>query len=275
MSTLVRRWALARQLAARHPPPRRAWEGDYGERHGDLLSWALGSDELRRLLAGGEPLPKGYGAGLDERVIEFPWLYSRRPFGRLLDAGSTLNHQHILDRFEPEATWLCVTTLRPEQAAYTERGISYVYADLRDLPFRDGFFDTVICASTLEHVGMDNTRYGDEAPSASDPATEQSAALAELLRVAAPGGRVLLTLPYGRAEDHGWFRQYDEAALKGLLDGLDASVTVYAYGPRGWQIGSLAGARDARYKDHSTDKTPAPDRAAAARAVACIQLRGT
>lgn len=245
MSTLTRRWALARELAAQHRPPQRAWEGDYGERHGELLSWALGSEEFQRLLAGGGRLPKGYGVGLDERVIEFPWLYSQRPFGRLLDAGSTLNHEHILDRFEPEASWLCVTTLRPEPAAYTERGISYVYADLRELPFRDGFFDSVVCASTLEHVGMDNRRYGEEAPSADDPATAQSAALAELLRVVAPGGRVFLTVPYGRTEDHGWFRQYDEAALNELLAGLDASVTVYAYAYTGWQFGSLAAAREA------------------------------
>jgi len=265
--------ALSRELAARHPPPQQAWEGDYGERHGKLLDRAHGSDELDRLFEAGGQLPGGYGAGLDERVVEFPWLYARRPFGRLLDAGSTLNHEHILDRFQPEAGWLCIATLRPEQASYTQRGISYVYCDLRELPFRDAFFDTVICASTLEHVGMDNRRYGDEAPSAGDPDTEQRAALEELMRVVAPGGRVLVTVPYGRAEDHGWFRQYDEASLRRLLDGLDASITVYGYGAGGWQLSSLAAARDAQYKDHSTDKTPAPDRAAAARAVACIRLR--
>jgi SAM-dependent methyltransferase len=275
MSTLMRRWALARRLAAEHRPPDRAWEGDYGERHGQLLAWAFDTPDFTQLLADGSRLPKGYGVGLDERVIEFPWLYAQRPFGRTLDAGSTLNHEHILDRFVPESAWLCVTTLRPEQVAYTERGISYVYADLRELPFRDGYFDTVICASTLEHVGMDNTRYGDEAPSAGDPDTEQAAALAELLRVVRPGGRVLLTVPYGRAEDHGWFRQYDEAALDAVLGGRSARVTAYAYGSDGWQLGSLAGTRTAEYKDHSADKTPAPDRAAAARAVACITLAGT
>jgi hypothetical protein len=91
--------------------------------------------------------------------------------------------------------------------------------------------------------------------------------------VVTPGGRVLVTVPYGRGEDHGWFRQFDEAALGRVLEGCHAGVTVYSYGPGGWQLGSLAGARDARYQDHSADGTPAPDRAAAARAVACIELR--
>jgi SAM-dependent methyltransferase len=165
--------------------------GGYAKRHAKLVEQALASEQLDRLIATGERLPEGYGVGFDERLVEFPWLYSRRPFGRLLDAGSTLNHEHILDRFIPEAAALCIATLRPEQAAYTERGISYVYADLRDLPFRDGWFETAICASTLEHVGMDNTRYGDAAPSTRDPDTEQAHGLAELLRVVAPGGRVL------------------------------------------------------------------------------------
>jgi hypothetical protein len=270
-----RRRALGRELAARHPPPSRAWQGDYGERHGKLLSWALDDGELGDLLRSGQPLPQRYGVGLDERVIEYPWLYAQRPFGRLLDAGSTLNHEHILDRFQPAASSLCIATLHPEQAAYTERNISYLYADLRELPLRDGFFDTVICASTLEHVGMDNTVYGDDAPTARDPAAEQATALSELLRMTAAGGRILLTVPYGRAEDHGWFRQYDEAALRellGSLEGVESAITVYAYGPNGWRLDSLAGARGARFKDYHSDQAPAPDLAAAARAVACVRL---
>jgi SAM-dependent methyltransferase len=264
--------ALGRELRERHPPPERAWEGDYGVRHGSLLDWAWASPEFERLLAEEAPLPDGYGVGLDERVLEFPWLYAQRPFGRLLDAGSTLNHDHIAARFQPETSWLAIATLAPEEAAYTERGISYVYADLRELPFRDEWFDTVICASTLEHVGMDNRRYGSDEQVAADPAGEQAAALAELLRVTRRGGRVLITLPYGRSEDHGWFRQYDEAALTGLLGDLDAKLSIYSYGPGGWRLDSLAGARDAEFKDHHADPTPAPDRAAAARAIACVRL---
>ena len=265
--------ALSRELSSGHPPPERAWEGDYGEQHGRLLDWAMDTPVFQELLRGGAALPQGYGVGLDERVIEYPWLYAQRPFGRLLDAGSTLNHEHVVARFQPQTSWLCITTLVPEQAAYTERGISYVYADLRELPFRGGWFDTVICASTLEHVGMDNKLYGSGEDVAADPAAEQAAALAELLRVTAPGGRVLITVPYGRSEDHGWFRQYDESALRAILDGLNPSISIYAYGADGWRIDSLAGAADARFKDHHADKSPAPDRAAAARAVACVVLR--
>jgi SAM-dependent methyltransferase len=266
---------LGRELRVGHLPPQQAWQGDYGVRHRRLLDWALDTPAFQLLLRDEAALPAGYGVGLDERVIEYPWLYARRPFGRLLDAGSTLNHEHVLARFQPESSWLCVTTLAPEEAAFTERGISYVYSDLRDLPFRDGYFDTVICASTLEHVGMDNRLYGSDAEVADDPGIEQAAALAELLRVTAPGGRVLVTVPYGRPEDHGWFRQYDEVQLKRVLGDLGARVTVYAYGAGGWQLSTLAGASESQFQDYHASDVPAPDRAAAARAVACVALTRT
>ncbi|MDQ5893732.1 MAG: methyltransferase 11 protein, partial [Patescibacteria group bacterium] len=40
-------------------------------------------------------LPEKYCFGLDERVIEFPWLISQMPDRPIdiLDAGSTLNHE--------------------------------------------------------------------------------------------------------------------------------------------------------------------------------------
>jgi hypothetical protein len=50
-------------------------QGDYRERHGKLLSWALDDGELDELLRSGKPLPQRYGVGVDERVIEYPWLY--------------------------------------------------------------------------------------------------------------------------------------------------------------------------------------------------------
>jgi hypothetical protein len=38
-----------------------------------------------------------YGERLDERIVEYPWLFSRIPAGtgRLLDAGSVLNFEYL------------------------------------------------------------------------------------------------------------------------------------------------------------------------------------
>jgi SAM-dependent methyltransferase len=238
---------------------------------------ALAAPTVVDRFAAARRLTPSYGIGLDERVVEYPWLLSRRPSGRVLDAGSTLNHAHVLDCFLPLFSSLHVVTLTPEERSYTERGVSYVYADLRDLPFRDSYYDTVVSISTLEHIGMNNVRYGATgAEPSAEPRRAMLAALTELRRVLAPGGLFLATVPYGRAEAHGWFRQFDRGDVEDLVAGLDArsaSVDVFEYSRSGWQRSALARAAQARYRDSTGQTEPGEDFAVAARAVACISAR--
>jgi len=252
----------------RPPPyvvPSGATDPAYGPARSRVVGDALLDGALLDRFRRSARLPEGYGLGLDERVVEYPWLLAHQRGGPALDAGSTLNHAQVLDRFLEPLAPLHIATLRPEAEALTERGISYVYCDLRDLPLRDGRFRTVVCASTLEHVGMDNARYGEAGDSAADPDAEARRALRELVRVAARGATILVTVPYGRAEDHGWFRQLDRAGVEAIVEGLagatKATVTVYAYGPAGWQLSDLDAAAQARYGDGVP----------AAQAVACIE----
>jgi SAM-dependent methyltransferase len=260
-------------LRDRYPPPGRPWTERYFAAHRTFVGAMLDDDGIVARFADGEQLPPGYGVGLDERVVEYPWLFAQQLGGLVLDAGSTLNHAHILDRLLPSLEALHIVTLAPEEVAFTERGVSYLYADLRQLPLRDGLYDAVVSISTLEHVGMDNKSYGDTRDRSDDPDRELRLALAELRRVARPGARLLVTLPYGRPEDRGWFRQFDAAAVAELVDNLSpasASVTVYAYVPSGWQLSSLEEAAEMSYYDGPDPPVPAADGAVAARAVACI-----
>ena len=118
---------------------------------------------------------------------------------------------------------------------------------------------------------MDTSMYGGQPTRAADPDAELRAAVAELLRILVPGGALLVTVPYGRREDHGWFRQLDRADLESLLP--RGSLDVYAYSGEGWQTSSAGAAAGAAYYDHHADRTVPLDRAAAARAVACLSLR--
>jgi SAM-dependent methyltransferase len=265
----------ALSFAQRFPPPERSWTPEYTETHRELVSAALDDPELAARFRDRLELPEGYGIGFDERTVELPWLLAAGLRGRTLDAGSALNHAHILDRVLGRVESLDLVTLEPEAVSFPERRVSYVYGDLRELPYRDGWFQTVVSLSTLEHVGMDNTVYGVEEPRAADPDREVGLALAELRRVLAPGGTLLVTVPYGAAEDHGWFRQYGRDDLERLVVATEApasSVTVYAYGPRGWQVSDPERASSAAYRDFYADPSPVSDLAAAARAVACLRL---
>jgi SAM-dependent methyltransferase len=219
-------------FAQRYPAPAVPWTAEYGAVHGPFLAEVLDSPGLLRRFADGTRLPRDYGIGLDERVVEYPWLFAQRPSGRMLDAGSTLNHAHILDRLLPGLEALHIVTLAPEATAFRERGVSYLFADLRDLPLRDGFYDVVVSLSTLAHVGMYNERYGMRQTRAELPADELGRAARDLRRVRRPGGKRLATVPYGRREDHGWLRQFNAADVRELIDVLEpvrATLSVYAY----------------------------------------------
>jgi SAM-dependent methyltransferase len=267
---------LRRAVVDPHPPAASLLADDYYPRHRALVEAALSEPAMMLLFEKGRRLPAGYGAGWDERVVEFPWLVAQGLGGRVLDAGSTLNHPHIVEPCLEAAESLTITTRTPEPTVFTDKGVSYVYADLRELPFRDDWFDTVVCASTIEHVGMDARIYGLDEPRSQDPAAEQCRALEELVRVLRPGGRLLLTVPFGRAEDHGWLVQFDAKRLDDLISGAAPAyreTTIYSYGAEGWQLSSPAEAADASYRDVHEDPEPAADGAMAARAVACVSLR--
>ena len=262
-------------LLRRFPPPQVPWTPEYTATHSAFIEAVLDDEKLVARFAHGKRLPGGYGVGLDERVVEYPWLISQLSGGRVLDAGSVLNHAHILDRVLPGIESLSITTLQPEPESFPERGVRYHYGDLRDLPLENGSFDAVVCLSTLEHVGMDNSIYGADAARADDPRHEARRALSELERVSAPGGTLLLSVPFGQREDHGWFRQFDADDLADLLSAprfVTAKTEIFKYSAAGWQRSSARDAASCRYRDYHQDTAPVSDLAAAARAVACVAI---
>jgi glycosyltransferase involved in cell wall biosynthesis/SAM-dependent methyltransferase len=269
-----RRQAL--QLAGWPEAPERPWTADYVERHREFVTRALDDPSLRLALKTGRPLPSGYGIGFDERVVEFPWTVTRDLTGVVLDAGSTLNHPHILIRVRPLVEELHIVTLAPEQQAYPFLDVSYLYSDLRELPVQDATYDRVVSISTLEHVGMDNEQYGDHSPRSADARVDLAAAMAELRRVLKPGGRLFITVPYGEPADLGWQRIFDADGIAEIVAAFGSRperAEYFRYSERGWQRSPVLDAAGAVYRDHFATPEPAADRAVAARAIACLQFR--
>jgi FkbM family methyltransferase len=270
---LLERRRLGRKWARRFPPDVEPGTLAYDATQRALVTSVLDEPAWLDTFARGKDLPDGLGAGFDERVVEYGWLFSRGLGGRVLDAGSVLNHRHLVERLLPQIDELAIVTLAPEATALNSLGISYLYSDLRDLPLRDDRYDEVVCLSTIEHVGMDNAVYGAAQPRSEDPREDAAVALRELLRVARPGGRVHLSVPFGLRQDHGWFRQFDREDVDDLLRRAGVPVLdeeVFIYTERGWQRSTAAAAARASYQ---TGPGRPADLAVAARAVLCLTIR--
>src|SRR5205823_5214060 len=116
-------------------------------------------------------------------------------------------------------------------------GIRMTQADVRKMPFPDAAFDLILCVSTLEHVGLDSDPF--QGSLGADPENGDVDALKEMARVLGPQGRLLVTVPFGRAEIHRSHRQYDSQGWSHLVrsaDLLSNEQAIYEYAAQvGWR----------------------------------------
>lgn len=281
----MRQACALRLYAARGGCPFTVGYGLYQQR---FIGGVLADPDLLGRFARSDSLPSGYGIGLDERCVEYPWLVAQldsRP-GTLLDAGSTLNRELLLGLSSVQAKVLHILTLAPEDACFWQRGISYLYHDLRSLPMRDGVYDTIACLSTLEHVGCDNSAYTGDAAHREDRREDYLIALGELVRVLKPSGTLFITVPYGAYCNVGVQQQFDGAMLERMREVLrphgEIRESFFRYSSLGWSTAREEDCVNCRYVQWSVDiwatgRVPSPlpiepDRAVAARAVACLRL---
>jgi SAM-dependent methyltransferase len=272
----------------------RGWVGVQGKLYRLLFTlngmkpWSRGYSEykmqsIRNMLSSGdfraEKLPGKYGFRLDERIVEYPWFFSRLPKseeGKLLDAGSVLNYDFILEHQALKSKCMFISTLAPEARSYWYRGVSYVYEDLRSSCFRDDYFDWITSLSTIEHIGLDNTMlYSPDTSKKENAAITCLAAVKEYRRMLKPGGVLYLSFPFGRHENHGWFQIFDAAMLDQVIEAFAPSSVIefhYRYEPDGWCVSSREESEGATYFDIHTQKTYDVDFAAASRAIVCLEM---
>lgn len=134
---------------------------------------------------------------MNERSVEIPWAMARL-HGKVLDVGAA--ESVYLPRLSLGDVAI---DLRPAIVPVPSH-VSYRLMDASNMDFEDNTFDTTLCLSTFEHLGRRHEPYGTE--------TQRDLpdrAWVEMIRVTKPGGRILLTIPFGRYEDHGWLVNYD------------------------------------------------------------------
>lgn len=265
---------------------RRPWRLGYSQFRARYLAHLLADRGFLGGLRDGAPLPDGHGVRLDARTVEIPWVLAHldAEARTLLDAGSSLNFESVIRSAPLTGKSLVVTTLAPERRCYWHLGVSYVFGDLRRTIFDSERFDAVACISTIEHVGMDNTRYGDQSNSEQAEAPgDFTAALRELRRVLRSGRPLYVTFPFGRYRNHGWFQQFDAALADRLIETFGPSrmkECVFRYTASGWVRSTRAECADcdffdvtkSRYFDSTSTLDFPPDYPAGERAVMCLEL---
>jgi O-antigen chain-terminating methyltransferase len=211
-----------------------------------------------------------YGSGATERVIEIPWALSKYNGGpRVLEVGCSFAYENpvyirgLLDLDIPELHGIDVSSVdAPHFIKKT--------ADIRKSGYEPEFFDFILCISTLEHVGKDNTEY--YRPVAELPWDPQSSsrpdaeALAEMFRILRSGGTLIVTVPFGALVDYGWFTHYDSRAISILFESIPSArinAEYFKYTENGWMPCAATELAETSYGDNG---------APAAAGLACFEI---
>ncbi len=211
-------------LGWRHVPAPGGALGELDAARAEYLNWATGPDGYAS--QGGvwfnPPVPVHHVAGgvepllVNERIVEQPFVFGALAAlaapARILDVGgsestvglslATLGHR--------------VTVVDPRAYPLAHPNLAHAACRLDELPDPAPAlrFDAAVVLSAVEHFGLEH--YG------LDWADERAdlVALARLRELVAPGGLLVLTVPFGAAASVDDFqRVYDEAGLAALLAG--------------------------------------------------------
>ena len=210
------------------------------------------------------------GSGRTERVIEIPWALSKYNGGRrVLEVGCSFASENpeylegLLSLNIPELHGIDVSSVEAPQFIKKT-------GDIRESGYDTGFFDFILCISTIEHVGKDNAKHykpiAELSPDRPGSLPPDAEALVEMLRILKAGGKLIVTVPFGKFVDYGWFLHYDSAAIATLFQSISAAkvdAEYFRYAEAGWIPCPAAALAETSYGDNG---------APAAAGLACFEI---
>ena len=142
----------------------------------------------------------------DERVAEYSyfvdWLLDKEAGQDLLDVGCVMNNSLVSGVLQDRCKNVWLANVAFEANINVANPVFYHLTTLRDAFPNGEQFPLVTCFSTIEHIGYDNSQYGSKDPGAyTQPALEPLIeSFRKLGELTAPGGSLLISVPYGYRE---------------------------------------------------------------------------
>ena len=202
-----------------------------------------------------------FGMDDSERCIEIPWAIScYNGEKRVLDIGYANAEDRYLERL------LSLNIKELHGIDIIEKNIEGIIphkSDIRNTNFPDDFFDLIYCISAIEHIGRNNSIYDKSFFEDSNDGDFE--ALSEIYRITKDGGKIVLTVPFGKYHNYGWFIQYDEKRWSKLIKSVNCNTIkedFYKYN-NGWHSCDRQELKEILYKDNN---------APAAAGLVCILL---
>ena len=133
----------------------------------------------------------------------------------------------------------------------------------------------MVCISTIEHIGMDNSLYTPDSRRQENSPLSYLDAVRELKRILKKGGTLYLTVPYGRYQDHRWFQIFDEAMVERLKKEFapaQISQIYFKYEDKQWNYSNRLSCQKSCFFDIHAEARIRDDRLAAAESVVCLEM---
>ena len=160
-----------------------------------------------------------------DRAIEIPWSVSLVDASmRVLDTGVAYAEDVAIGpvcKLGVKELYGCDwAEPKPIVKEITHNKMKIFKQDLRDR-FPDeyqNFFDIVLCISTLEHVGQNNSHWYFKDDKYGLNPTADIDAVINMRDTLKPGGMLAITVPYGAHMELDCFKQYDKAILDNVIE---------------------------------------------------------
>ncbi len=164
---------------------------------------------------------------IGERIVEIPFLYKNLDFNsmeKILDlgcVGSKISMQLASIGYN-------VVGIDYRPFIFKHKNLKFIQGNFFDIDLPHESFDCVICISTIEHIGLPAYNitpfeHGDKK------------AIEKIYNLLKKGGKLILTVPFGKSLVNQFERNYDQKSLEQLIRKFKLiDLKIYESSKTGW-----------------------------------------